>query len=83
MINAATRCGRVCLQVSEPGAPDVLLIRPGQDVPIFICRSLEQFMDVVELDLPLALVEIKSGRHRLNARQKAWHQMVTGAVNHD
>ena len=62
--------------LSGKGVPDLLVINPGPDVPVFVCETVEQMQDVVWAGEPIALVEVKSPGGRLTKAQIAWHEEI-------
>ena len=59
---------------SDPaGCPDLIVITPGHDIPLFVVETIDQALDVAACDEPIALVEVKVEGKKLNSKQLDWH----------
>ena len=80
LVQVARKLGKFVTRVkaTDPsGCPDLIVITPGVDVPVFVVRTVEQMQDVCALNEPIALVEIKPGTQKLRPTQELWHKGAT------
>jgi len=66
--------------LSGSGVPDLLVIKPAPDVPVFVCETVEQARDIANLDEPIVLIEVKGKGKKLRPQQVKWHNEARGIV---
>lgn len=71
----ALRTIRHVTQLSGKGVPDLLVIKPGRELPIFVCETIEQAMDAAMTD-DMVLIEVKQPGKKLTPAQVEWHKYV-------
>jgi len=76
MVEFFERCGYMVTPLSGEGVPDLLLIRPSVDNPVYVCHTLEQAQDIADMRHDIALVEVKGADPRLTPGQVEWHSQA-------
>ncbi len=74
LVAAARKQGAMVTHLSGTGVPDLMLINTGPDVPVYICETVDQILDVVNAGDPIALVEVKMPGKKLRPAQQLWHE---------
>ena len=72
LVELARKSGRFVTRLNGEGVPDLLLIKPGRELPVYIVRNAEQMADVLAAGDDMALVEVKTATGGLTTRQKKW-----------
>jgi len=84
IVETFRKAGRFVTRLSGKGVTDLLVIRPSPDVPVFVVDSIDQALDLVQLDEPIMLVEVKDirddrvTREPLTPQQVEWHSLAMG-----
>ena len=73
-VELARSHGRHVTRLNGDGVPDLLVIKPGHDLPVYIVENLRQMMDVITAGDDICLVEVKMPGKKLNANQIRWWQ---------
>ena len=82
LVRVARKLGKFVTRIksSDPsGHPDLVVITPGPDVPVFVARTVEQMHDICLLNEPICLVEVKPGTQKLRPSQETWHKEARNA----
>jgi hypothetical protein len=73
IVKALEKTGRMVTRLSARGVPDLLVIMPGADVPVYQVESEEQALDIAMAQDQICLIEVKSPGGKLTIGQKEWH----------
>jgi len=74
IVDAFRKTGKFVTHLSGKDIPDLLVITPGRDVPLFVVESVDQALDVSMLNEPICLVEVKNpDGGKLTPGQVTWH----------
>ena len=77
MVDMCNAYGRHVTRINGPGVPDLLVIRPDIDIPVFVVDNLERLQDLLDQNIPMMLVEVKMPGKKLNKVQREWHAAAT------
>ncbi len=78
IVKAAQDAGYIVDRLNGSGLPDLLLLRPNPDVPVYVVQSEAELKAVMSIDDPVCLVEVKVPGNRLTPEQVKWHEKARG-----
>lgn len=78
IVDALQKAGYMVDRINGRGVPDLLVICPGADVPVFVCETAEQALKVAWRH-PISLIEVKVPGKKLNNEQLKWHGKAKNA----
>ena len=73
MVKVLRQMGKKVDFLSGEDIPDLLVITPGRNVPVFVCFTIDDVIDVANMNLPMATIEVKMPGMHLKPGQVEWH----------
>ena len=85
IVKALRDAGYFVTHLNDPGVPDLLVIDPWPDVPLFVATSPKDAIQGIVDNRrsfgginPVYLVEVKMPGKKLNKVQQEWHRKALG-----
>ena len=78
IVQALEKAGYFVTRLNTPGVPDLLVIKPSQQIPVHTCETPERALAQAWRH-DITLLEIKMPGKDLNKKQKQWHGRAKNA----
>lgn len=77
IVAALRAAGYHVTHLNDPAVPDLLVIRPSDDIPVFVASDAETALSVA-MPFRVTLIEVKQPGKPLRPLQLKWHNEVKG-----